>query len=144
MQGTITAGSGLPETPVYLTAVSGTGFTGTIRPDRAAAPLGGTLPGHYLNAAAYTAPALGQWGSAGRNSIRGPGQFTFNSSVGRTFRPSQRFWLDTRIDAANVLNRVVYANYNTTINPALANPLFGLPTAAKAMRSLQLTLRLRF
>lgn len=144
VQGTILAGTGLPETPVYLAAVNGTGFTGTIRPDRAAAPLGGELPGHYLNAAAYTSPAPGQWGDAGRNSIRGPGQFTFNSSVARTFRPSQRFWLDTRIDATNVLNRVVYASYDTTINPALANPLFGLPTAADAMRSLQITARLRF
>ena len=144
VQATITAGSGLPETPVYLAAVSGTGFTGTIRPDRAAAPLNGILPGHFLNAAAYTAPALGQWGNAGRNSIRGPGQFVFNSSVGRTFRPSQRFWLDTRIDATNVLNHVVYASYNTTVDPALANPLFGLPTAANAMRSLQITARLRF
>ena len=36
---TITAGSGLPETPVYLAAVPGTGVTGTIRPEYIGAPL---------------------------------------------------------------------------------------------------------
>jgi hypothetical protein len=29
----ITAGTGLPETPVFLATVPGTGVTGTIRPD---------------------------------------------------------------------------------------------------------------
>jgi len=35
----ITAGSGLPLTPVYLAPVSGTGFTGPIRPDYTGQPL---------------------------------------------------------------------------------------------------------
>ena len=35
----ITAGSGLPETPIYLAAVTGTGVTGTIRPNYTGAPL---------------------------------------------------------------------------------------------------------
>ena len=34
----ITVGSGLPETPVYLAAVPGTGVTGSIRPDSTGAP----------------------------------------------------------------------------------------------------------
>ena len=44
--------------------------------------------GPHLNAAAYTAPLPGQWGTAGRNSITGPGQFTLDSSLARSFRPS--------------------------------------------------------
>ncbi len=35
----ITSGSGLPETPVYLAAVSGTGFSGSIRPNRTSASI---------------------------------------------------------------------------------------------------------
>ena len=35
----ITVGSGLPETPIYLAAVPGTGVTGSIRPDDTGAPL---------------------------------------------------------------------------------------------------------
>ena len=43
--GTFVVGSGLPETPVYLAATPGTGFTGYLRPDRttqslSAAPAG--------------------------------------------------------------------------------------------------------
>ncbi len=36
-------GTGLPETPVYLAAVPGTGYTGTIRPDPPARPSPSTL-----------------------------------------------------------------------------------------------------
>ncbi len=150
--GTIAAGSGLPETPVYLAAVPGTGFTGSIRPDRTSASLYGGPAGHALNAAAYAAPRAGQWGNAGRNSINGPNQFTFNASLSRTFRVGKQYNLDVRVEATNLLNHVVFTGWNTTLtpatgvpgNPALSNPVFGLPIAANPMRSLQTTARLRF
>src|SRR5262249_50042399 len=41
----LTAGSGLPLTPVYLTSVAGTGVTGTIRADRTDASLDATPAG---------------------------------------------------------------------------------------------------
>jgi hypothetical protein len=136
----ITAGSGLPETPVYQAAVQGTGVTGTIRPDYTGAPLYAASPGLFLNPAAYTAPLPGQWGNAGRDSITGPAQFTLNASLGRTFRVSDRFNLDLRIDSTNALNHVTFTTWNTIVN----STQFGLPAAANAMRSIQTTLRLRF
>ena len=45
----ITAGSGLPLTPIYLAAVRGTGVTGSIRPDYTGAPLYAAPPGFFLN-----------------------------------------------------------------------------------------------
>lgn len=142
---TVKAGTGLPETPVYLAAVTGTGFSGSIRPDRTSAPLyTATSPGRFLNPASFTAPRAGQWGSAGRNSITGPGQLTFNSSLARTFRLSTRYNLDARVDATNLLNHVVFTSYNTTVDPTLTSPIFGLPATPAAMRSLQFTARLRF
>ena len=151
----IVAGSGLPETPIYLAAVNGTGVTGSIRPDRAAGSIYAGSGGHFLNASAYAAPVPGQWGDAGRNSILGPGQFSMNASLARTFRVAKRYNLDVRVDSTNILNHVVYSSWNTTLNPVTnpgsnsvfttdLNPLFGLPTAANAMRSLQVTARLRF
>jgi hypothetical protein len=137
---TITAGSGLPETPVYLAPVQGTGVTGTIRPDYTGAPLYAAPGGFFLNPAAYIAPLPGQWGNAGRDTITGPNQFTLNASLGRTFRVSDRLNLDLRIDSTNALNHVTYTAWDTTIN----STQFGLPAAANAMRSLQTTLRLRF
>lgn len=152
----LSAGSGLPETPVFLAPVNGTGFSGSIRPDRTSAPLYSRSSGHFLNAAAFAAPAPGQWGNAGRNSIIGPGTFTFNTSFSRTFRISKRLNLDVRLNSKNLLNHAVFTQYNTVINPALSaassaapdrvnsSPLFGLPVAAGAMRSQQITARLRF
>jgi trimeric autotransporter adhesin len=136
----VTAGSGLPQTPVYLAAVPGTGVTGTIRPDITGAPLYSAPTGYFLNGAAFAAPPLGQWGNARRNSITGPAQFSLDASLGRTFRLRDRFNLDLRVDSTNPLNHVTYATWNTTVTSAQ----FGLPTAANAMRSMQVTLRLRF
>jgi hypothetical protein len=136
----IVAGTGLPETPVYLAAVPGTGLTGTIRPDPTGASIYSPPPGVHLNPAAYTAPLPGQWGTAGRNSITGPDQFTLDASLVRSFRPSARFYLDLRLDATNLLNHGVFTGWNTTVN----STQFGLPIAANPMRSLQTSLRLRF
>jgi hypothetical protein len=136
----ITAGSGLPLSPVFPSAVVGTGVTGPVRPNYTGADLYAGPTGLALNPAAYIAPVAGQWGNAGRNSIIGPSQFSWNASLGRTFRASDRISLDLRVDAINVLNHVVYTAWNTTVN----NVQFGLPTGANAMRSLQTTLRMRF
>ena len=137
-------GTGLPETPVYLAAVNGTGFTGSIRPDRVAGDVYRGASGHFFNAAAFAAPQAGQWGNAGRNSLRGPGTYTFNSSLSRTFHLEKRLNLDIRANAFNLLNHVVYASYGNFINPTLVSPLFGVPTAGSPMRSLQFTARLRY
>jgi hypothetical protein len=150
--GQIVAGSGLPQTPIYLAAVPGTGVTGSIRPKVTGAPVYDAPAGFHLNAAAYTAPLAGQWGDARRNSITGPNTFTLNASLARTFRLKDRYNLDLRVDSTNLLNHVVFTSWNTTlnpvsnpaINPAVNSPLFGLPAAANAMRSLLVTTRLRF
>jgi hypothetical protein len=136
----ITAGSGLPLTPIYLAAVSGTGVTGTIRPDYTGASLYAAPSGLFLNPAAYVPPAAGQWGNAGRNSITGPAQFTLSASMGRTFRLNDRFNLDLRVDSTNALNHVTFTGWNTAVTSAQ----FGLPIAANAMRSMQTVLWLRF
>ena len=137
---TFVAGSGLPETPIYLAVVPGTGVTGSIRASVTGAAVYAAPEGRHLNPAAYVAPAAGQWGSAGRNSILGPGQFTFNASASRTFRVKDKLNLDARVDATNVLNHVTFTSWNTIVNGAT----FGLPVAANAQRSLQTTLRLRY
>jgi hypothetical protein len=136
----ITAGSGLPETPIFLAVAPGTGVTGSIRPDRTSAHLYAAPSGLFVNPAAYAAPQPGQWGNAGRDSITGPAQFALNASIGRTFRLDSRFNLDLRMDSTNLLNHVTFTNLNTTIN----STQFGLPIAANPMRSMQTSLRLRF
>lgn len=138
--GQITAGSGLPLTPIYLTSVPGTGVTGTIR--ASVVDNGGAAPSsaYFLDPARYAAPAAGQWGTAGRDSARGPAQFSFNASVGRTFTMRGQTSLEWRLDATNALNRVTYVSVNTLVG----SPQFGLPDRADTMRRIRMTLRWRF
>jgi hypothetical protein len=136
----ITAASGLPQTPIYFAPVSGTGFTGMLRPEYTGAPLYEAPAGLSLNPAAYAAPVAGRWGNAGRNSITGPAQFMLNASLGRTFRLTDRYSLDLRLDSTNALNHVNYNAWNTTVNSAQ----FGLPASANGMRTIQTSLRVRF
>jgi hypothetical protein len=136
----LTVGSGLPLTPVYFSAVPGTGVTGNLRPDATGFSVNAAPPGLFLNPGAFRVPAPGQWGTAGRNSITGPSQFGLNATLGRTFPWGDRFNVDLRVDVTNVLNHVTFSSWNTIVN----NAQFGLPNAANAMRSLQTTLRVRF
>ena len=135
----LTTGSGLPLTPIVLTSVPGTGVVGTLRADHL---VGADAPpsGSYANPTAFAIPAAGRWGSAGRNSIRGPAQFSLNASLGRSFLWGDRFTLDWRFDATNVLNRVTFTNVNTIVG----SPQFGLPIQANTMRKLQSSVRWRF
>jgi hypothetical protein len=136
----LNVGTGLPQTPVIPVAVPGTGWIGSLRPSLSGAPIYRGQNGAHVNAAAYTIPASGAWGTAGRNSITGPSQFSLDSGMQRTFRPSKHFFLDARIDATNLLNHAVFSSWVTTLESAQ----FGLPQSADPMRSLQATMRVRF
>lgn len=136
----MTAGSGMPQTPVYFAAVNGTGVTGTLRPDVTGMPVAAAPSGLFLNPAAFSAPAAGRWGNAGRNSIVGPRQFTLNASVGRAFGFGDRRSLEVRVDSTNALNHPVFSRWNTIVNGAQ----FGLPAGTNPMRSLQSVIRFRF
>ncbi len=136
----INVGSGLPESPVYPAIVPGTGSSGSIRPDLTGAPIYQSQNGAHVNSAAFAAPAPGAWGTAGRNSITGPNQFSLDSGMQRTFRPNKRFFLDARVEATNLLNHAVFSSWITTVG----STQFGLPPAANPMRSLQTTIRVRF
>jgi hypothetical protein len=135
----LSAGSGLPLTPIVFSTVGGTGVVG-VRPMLTGVSVAPTTAGSYANAAAFTTPAHGTWGDAGRHSIRGPGQFALDAQMSRVFRLRGRLHLEWRIAATNVLNRVTFASVNTVIT----SPQFGLPTVANSMRRIQTTVRLRF
>lgn len=135
----ISAGTGLPFTPVSFLSIAGTGIVG-IRPSLTGVSPAPVSAESFANPAAFTAPAAGAWGDAGRNSLRGPAQFSMDMSVSRVFRLGTRLNLEWRIAATNVLNRVTFA----TFDPIVGSPQFGLPTLANPMRTLKLTVRLRF
>jgi len=135
----INAGTGLPQTPLD-SEDSVAGYNAFVRPNVTGAPLYAAPQGKFLNPAAYTAPAIGQWGDARKDSITGPHQFSLNGNMVRTFRLDARFNLDFQLAATNALNHVTYTTWIQNINSAQ----FGTPTAANSMRSIQALLRLRF
>jgi hypothetical protein len=161
---TIVTGSGTPETPTYAATLPGATCSNCLRPIVNGASIYSAPAGKHLNAAAYNSLATGQFGNARVDSITGPNQFSLNGTMARTFRLHDRFNLDARVDATNLLNHVVYSGWYTTLNPPpcvpvsgqtactatsqplgpTLNPLFGTPTNANGMRTLQITMRLRF
>ena len=137
--GQLNAGSGLPVTPLVFVAVPGTGVVG-IRPALTGESIAPPEPDSYANAAAFTMPAPGTWGNAGRNAIRGPSTFSFDMSVARTFRFNRRFNLEWRLMATNVLNRVTF----TAIDRIITSPQFGRATSAGEMRRILTNFIFRF
>jgi hypothetical protein len=135
-----TVGSGLPQTPLYFAVQQGTGVTGNLRPDLTGADIYAAPKGIHLNPAAFQVPPADRYGNAARNSITGPAQFSLNASLGRTFPWGDRYNVDLRVDATNVLNRATFKSWNTTIG----TQQFGLPATVDTMRLLQTTLRVRF
>jgi hypothetical protein len=124
-----------------LATVTGTGITGTVRADAMggyiAAPPGSHQP---FNLAAFSAPASGHWGNAGRNTIPGPAIWGLNASLGRVFRLSEKRSADLRFDSNNVINHVVVNGWSTVVNAYN----YGLPTGTQSMRSMTANLRFRF
>jgi hypothetical protein len=138
--GQLTTGSGTPLTPIFFSPTGRTGIIGGTRPSLTGAPIDQAPAGSYANPDAFTAPAPGEWGTAARNSITGPALYSFNAAIARTFRLKDRYTIDWRIDAMNVLNRVTYTSVNTQIN----SPQFGLPSRNNDMRKLRSSIRVGF
>jgi hypothetical protein len=137
----LTFGTGLPLTPVYETSATGiAGVLHVYRPNVTGASLTAAPAGKHLNSAAFSAPAPGQWGDAGRDSITGPAQFGFSASFSRTFRLGSRVDATWETDASNVLNTVTATSWNTQWNSAA----FGVPSSWNTMRKLTTTVRVRF
>ena len=143
--------TGLPFTVTQTGQMLSTGIFNN-RPDRtgdgrAAEP---TVE-QWFDTAAFrrTADGTGTFGSAGRNILRGPGQFNVDLSLIKTTRCG-RVESELRIEAFNLLNHPQFAQPNGQ----LGNPGFGTITAmlsnpacascGTTERQVQLGLKLRF
>jgi trimeric autotransporter adhesin len=142
--GDFTIASGLPFTPRVLGAFTdiSQGVNGTLRADLTGAPITLSDPNvnEWFNPAAFTAPPVGQFGDARRNSIIGPGQLSFDMSVSKTLLAKDTRALELRIGANNVFNRPQF----TTIDTVLNSPTFGYVIGAGAMRRVTMSARYRF
>lgn len=142
LTGSITAESGTPLTARVLdndTQLAQTNGVGSERADATGLPV--TSGTGLFNVAAFTVPPPGQFGNAGRNTIPGPDLVTVNATFGRSFQfGDTRRRLEFRAEANNILNQVNFTNVATVVGASN----YGLPTAAAAMRSLDIVMRFRF
>ena len=141
LTGAIVAQTGNPLTARVLgntQQLAQTGGVGSGRAEATGEPIdSGT---GFFNLGAFTTAPLGQYGNAGRNTIPGPGTFSLNAAFARSFNLAERRRLEFRLEANNVLNHVNYTNLNTVVNAIN----YGLPSAASAMRTMQIVVRFRF
>jgi hypothetical protein len=108
----------------------------------------------YLNPSAFAQNAAGTFGSLGRNVVRTPGLLSFDASVDRIFALRERFKLDVRADAFNVINHTNFSAPSQTgiqipgISTGLSGTLnatnFGRITAAGDPRIFQFSMKLLF
>jgi hypothetical protein len=96
----------------------------------------------WFDTTAFREPALGTFGTIGRNTLRGPGSFGIDFSAFKSFQMpwSEGHKLEFRAEFFNLLNHTNLGNPNT----ARINALFGRITSAGAPRIVQLGLRYAF
>lgn len=148
----ITARTGLPLDVNWSGVILPNGQNVTIRPDLVAGqPLwthDSTVPGsERLNVNAFASPPFTvvypypnicptcpvdvyQQGNLARNSVRLPGIYQINMGVRRQFSVGERWKVEAKIEAFNVLNHPLFGNYDNGDFPG--NPTFG---EARAMLS---------
>ncbi len=146
LSGIITAESGQPFTPELSSDNSNTGNTGgnfgIDRPNVLRNPkLANPSPQEWFDVTAFAIPPRYTWGNAGRNILRGPGLFTADLSLRRSFTIREGMKLTAEWQAFNTLNRT---NFNLPDAFADQSLTFGKIFSAKDPRQIQFALRLAF
>jgi Carboxypeptidase regulatory-like domain/TonB dependent receptor-like, beta-barrel/TonB-dependent Receptor Plug Domain len=93
-------------------------------------------PERWFDLKAYSVPPLGTQGTAGRNTVRGPGTQQTNLSLSKRF-PIHRARVEFRAEVFNLLNHNNFANPDANISNATA----GIITLADDGRATQFGLR---
>ena len=140
MSGIIVFTTGLPVNVTQAGDVANFGGA-TGHPNRLGDPnqnLGASI-NQWFNTTAYVAvKGTGSLGNAQYNSTWGPGIANFDTSLLKTFRPSERLRIQTGVEAFNTLNHTQFESVGNQIGSAT----FGIVTAASDPRILQLRLKL--
>ena len=137
--------SGTPLTPIFVGGFGSvaSGTSGSLRadvvPGVALFPGGLTFP-QFFSPAAFSAPPLGQYGDAGRNSITGPSNSVLNAQFSRDIRMKNNRTWSLQANLSNILNQENYAAIDVNLN----SPSFGQVLGFRPSRSSTLNLRFRF
>jgi hypothetical protein len=94
----------------------------------------------YFDTTAFALPALGTFGTAGRNTVVGPGLENFDGGLSKDFRVTENKRFQFRWEVFNSLNHPNFANPNASF----ASTNFGRILSAGNPRIMQLALKFYF
>ncbi len=99
-------------------------------------------PLHFFNTAAFELPNPGLPGDAARNTIPGPGLFTFNFALARrmSFGKDRQRRMDLRWEISNLTNTPNFTGLSTVVN----STTYGRVQGARAMRTMDFVMRMHF
>lgn len=111
-------------------------------------PSQGRSPQHWINAAAFTAPASGTFGNAPRNLLRGPGAWQIDTSIEKELLSLDRFAIKFRGDGFNLFNHAEYGLPATNVSAVnfgqVTTQLNSGATGTATQRVFQVSLRLTY
>ncbi len=143
VSGIVTMTSGLPINPQLTGAQSSNGLpNATNRPDKVSSVSYPHTAGEWFNINAFAPPAVGAWGNAGFNSLRGPGRDNWNLSLFKSFPfthdESRR--LEIRAESFNAWNHTQF----DAVSNSLGASNFGQVTSAFDPRVFQFGAKIYF
>jgi hypothetical protein len=143
ISGIVTMTSGLPINPQLTGGQSGNGLpNATNRPDQIASVSYPHKVGQWFDTAAFADPAVGLWGDAGHNSLRGPGRDNWNLSLFKSFTLNEargsRF--EFRAESFNTWNHTEFDQ----VSNGLGSSNFGQVTSAFDPRVFQFGAKLYY
>jgi hypothetical protein len=110
-------------------------------PDLTGDPEGAETVDQWFNPAAFTQVPSGEFGNAGRNTLRGPGWVTFDLTVQRRIEITNRVNATLRWDTFNLFNR---ANFGLPERNIAATNAGVISTLAGDPRVMQFSVRVAF
>ncbi len=142
ISGIVTMTSGLPINPQLTGGQSGNGLpNATNRPDQIGSVSYPHKVGQWFSTAAFADPAMGLWGDAGHNSLRGPGRDNWNLSLFKSFVLNERgSRFEFRAESFNTWNHTEF----DIVSNALGSSNFGQVTSAFDPRVFQFGAKLYF
>jgi hypothetical protein len=94
----------------------------------------------WFNTAAFSFPAAGFFGNAGQNIVRGPGVEQIDASLFKRFRITEKFSVQLRAEAFNLLNHTSWSSVSTSLGAGD----FGQVNGAHEARVLQMSMKAEF
>lgn len=141
---------GFPFTPLVGSNTSGTGDTNLSdvpnwNPDFHGKVILGK-PDQWFDPRAFSLPTQGTFGNVARGSLRGPGLFSFDTSLLKRMKINESMSLQFRAEAFNILNHPNFSSPNPIVfSGGGYSPSAGVITAtATTSRQIQFALKLLF